>query len=270
MHSKVIIASLVCMLAASFNCGNRTIISHAQKDEPIAEETVSRAPNDEQTDVWIPDETGNAGQPFNATISLEKEHSNFGIIQKSSSLNVQCSFYGNYASVRITPPNLSGDYFVKFGYTYGSTPVVLSTIYVICINGHYSVSSISKDDARASYFRNYVATSSELSHISSQDQFNYNSGNYTAYNPARFNAEKKYSEYISGGRDDVEVSVVRTQKTNSYPSSTKLVLHANWIDTNGVSHPLVGVRADFIRKDLLIGSGVQGAPGWTKRKLRLL
>ena len=254
MHSKVIIASLICMLAATFHCGNRTIPNFAQKDEPVAEETISRAPNDEQTDVWIPDETGNAGQPFDATISLEKERSNFGIIQKSSSLNVQCSFYGDYASVRITPPNLSGDYFVKFGYTYGSTPVVLSTIYVICINGHYSVSSLSVDDARASYFRNYVATSSELSYISNRDQFNYKSGNYTAYNTARFNAEKKYSEYISGGRDDVEFGATMTSRSG-FGIATKLVLHASWIDTNGTSHPLAGVRADFMLKNTLLNSG---------------
>ena len=242
------------MLAATFNCGNRTIPNFAQKDEPVAKETISRAPNDEQTDIWISDETGDTGRTFDVTISFEKEHSNFGIIQKSSSLNVQCSFYGDYASVRITPPNLSGDYFVKFGYMNGSTQVVMTTIYVCCGDGHYAASYLSYDDAKASYYRNYVATSSALSYISNRDTFNYKAGYYNAYNPARYNAEKNYSDYISGGRDDVEIEAVRTPSTNPN-SSTKLILHANWIDTNGVSHPLSGVRADFILTNQLADSG---------------
>lgn len=254
MHSKVIITSLVCMLAASFNCGNKAAPTFAQKDEPVVEEMTCRAPNDYQKSVWISNETGNAGSSFNATISFEKEYSSFGILSRSSSLGVQYSFYGTYASVRITTPNSSGDYFVKFGYGYGSTQVVLATIYVCCNEGHYVTSYLSYDDARASYYRNYVASSSILSYISNRDTFNYKTGNYSVYNPARYSAEKNYSDYISGGRDDVEIEAVRTQKTNSN-SSTKLILHANWIDTNGVSHPLVGVRADFILTNQLADSG---------------
>ena len=253
MHSKVIIASLVCLFASSFNLGNKTVPNYAQKDEPIAKETVSRAPNDYQKSVWISEETGNAGRSFNASIDFEREYSNFGIIQKSPSLGVQCTSYGNYASVRITTPNSSGDYYVKFGYTENYRQVVLATIYVICSNGHYSASSLSKDDARANFYRNYVANSSELSYISGRDQFNFNGGNYTAYNPARYNAEKNYSDYISGGRDDVESWTAMTPKSGF--GITTLVLHANWIDVNGVSHPLAGVRADFIKNNSLLGLG---------------
>ena len=46
MHSKVIIASLVCVLAASFNAGRGITSNSAEVIQPEVKETVNHAPND--------------------------------------------------------------------------------------------------------------------------------------------------------------------------------------------------------------------------------
>lgn len=249
MHSKVIITSLVCMLAGSLNFSKGATTAFAEKEvEPIVQETVNHAPNDYPTRVSFANQDGLAGTQLYATIDFEKSQPDFRILQKSGGIDVDYDFYQYYSDVGIMVPTTPGLYSVKFGYYSGTKQNILAKIFIYTDGNHYCASSNSENEVKARFFHQHRATQEELEYISYRDYANYKYGEYNAYNTARYDAEKRYSTFVYGNTQDVVTN------TTVYPhwggsTTTYLILHAFWTDINGVNHPLKGVRTDFISKD---------------------
>ena len=252
MHSKVIIASLVCVLAASFNAGRGIKANSAEAVQPEVRETVSRAPNDYQKNYWFSEQEGDTLYQFTVTIDFEKEYQNFQILRNDDDIEVNYTFYGDYADIRMTAPDSDGGHFVEFGYRSGSKNIVLATIYVYVRLGNYAASAYSMDDAKSRLFRYQEMTYDEREKISYRDESNFKYGYYTVYDPSRYNAEAHHADYVYGGSDyDYDFST--SPRGNS--TTIKLILHANWVDKNYNVYPLKGIRADFMTQNSLLGQG---------------
>ena len=252
MHSKVIIASLVCVLAASFNAGKGITANSAEAIRPEVKETVSRAPNDYQKNYWFSEQEGDTLYQFTVTIDFEKEYQSFQILRNDDDIEVNYTFYGDYADIRMTAPDSDGGHFVEFGYRSGSKNIVLATIYVYVRLGNYAASAYSMDDAKSRLFRYQEMTYDEREKISYRDESNFKYGYYTVYDPSRYNAEAHHADYVYGGSDyDYDFST--SPRGNS--TTIKLILHANWVDKNYNVYPLKGIRADFMTQNSLLGQG---------------
>ena len=252
MHSKVIIASLVCVLAASFNAGKGITANSAEAIQPEVRETVSRAPNDYQKNYWFSEQEGDTLYQFTVTIDFEKEYQSFQILRNDDDIEVNYTFYGDYADIRMTAPDSDGGHFVEFGYRSGSKNIVLATIYVYVRLGNYAASAYSMDDAKSRLFRYQEMTYDEREKISYRDESNFKYGYYTVYDPSRYNAEAHHADYVYGGSDyDYDFST--SPRGNS--TTIKLILHANWVDKNYNVYPLKGIRADFMTQNSLLGQG---------------
>ena len=252
MHSKVIIASLVCVLAASFNAGRGITSNSAEAIQPEVKETVNHAPNDYQKNYWFSEQEGDTLYQFTVTVSFEKEYQNFQILRNDDDIEASYSFYDDYAEITITAPDSDGGHFVQFGYRSGSKNIVLTTIYIYVRLGNYAASAYSMDDAKSRLFRYQEMTYAEQDKISYRDDTNFKYGYYTAYDPSRYNAEAHHANYVYGG-SDYDYDFLTFPRANS--STTKLILHANWVDEDGYTHPLAGVRADFMTQYSLLGQG---------------
>ena len=256
MHSKVIIASLVCMLAASFNCNKGLTHFVTKNNGVIAKEIVSRAPNDYQGDIWLSTNDGNAGDSFRVSLSFEKEWPGCEILSKSSGLTANCSFYGTYAEVNITTATSSGNKNVKIGYRLDSQQIVLATIYIYSDGVHYCASPCSPNEAKSMFFKYHVATSEECGNISYRDYFNFKYDSYNPYETAKYETEKHYTDYVYGSTSDVMVDVVTSPHNTSSSSDTRLVMHTMWVDSMGVCYPLSGIKVDFLQQNYnLLGQG---------------
>ena len=252
MHSKVIIASLVCVLAASFNAGRGITSNSAEAIQPEVKETVNHAPNDYQKNYWFSEQEGDTGYQFEVTVSFEKEYQSFQILSNERNVDVSYSFYGDYANITIEAPTSDGEHIVQFGYRSGSKNIVLTTIYIYTRLGNYAASAYSMDDAKSRLFRYQEMTYAEQDKISYRDETNFKYGYYTAYDPSRYNAEAHHANYVYGG-SDYDYDFLTFPRANS--STTKLILHANWVDKDGRTHPLAGVKADFMTQYSLLGQG---------------
>ena len=252
MHSKVIIASLVCVLAASFNAGRGITSNSAEAIQPEVKETVNHAPNDYQKNYWFSEQEGDTLYQFTVTVSFEKEYQNFQILRNDDDIEASYSFYDDYAEITITAPDSDGGHFIQFGYRSGSKNIVLTTIYVYVRLGNYAASAYSMDDAKSRLFRYQEMTYAEQDKISYRDDTNFKYGYYTAYDPSRYSAEAHHANYVYGG-SDYDYDFLTFPRANS--STTKLILHANWVDNEGYTHPLAGVRADFMTQYSLLGQG---------------
>ena len=252
MHSKVIIASLVCALAASFNAGRGITANSAEAIQPEVKETVNHAPNDYQKNYWFSEQEGDTLYQFTVTVSFEKEYQNFQILRNDDDIEVSYSFYDDYAEITITAPDSNGGHFIQFGYRSGSKNIVLTTIYIYVRLGNYAASAYSMDDAKSRLFRYQEMTYDEREKISYRDESNFSYGYYTAYDPSRYTAEVHHANYVYGA-SDYDYDFLTSPRANS--STTKLILHANWVDKDGHYHPLAGVRADFMTQYSLLGQG---------------
>ena len=258
MHSKVIIASLACILAVNLNIGRSITSNSVEKGvEPVAQETTQHAPNDFPRHISISSEDGMAGDSFSATINYEREYPGFQVLEKSTELSVSYHSYEFYADTYITTPTSSGTYFVKFGYYSESRQVVLASIYIYSDGNYYCASSKSIYEAKSRFFHYHRATYEENEYISYRDNFHYNGyyydADYNAYDPYRFSAEARCANFVYGGSNDVSVDFLPFGVGSS--SVIYLKLHATWIDSNNHYHPLAGVRADFIAQNSLLGQG---------------
>ncbi len=254
MHSKVIIASLACILAGTIATGKGMTPSLAEnKNDPPLEEKVDHAPNDFPRHVWISSNDGTAGDSFDVDINFETEYPGFQVLSKSPELGITYRTYGDYVSATITTSRSSGEFFVEFGYYSGFDHIVLSTIYVYSDGNYYCASSNSKNEAKSRFFHYHNATYEENDSISYRDQTYFNSGYYNAYDVSKYSAEQRHANFVYGGSRDVSIDFLPFSGGNS--SIIKLILHTNWIDSEGHSHPLTGVRADFFTSSSLLGQG---------------
>ena len=181
MHSKVIITSLVCMLAGSLNFSKGATTAFAEKEvEPIVQETVNHAPNDYPTRVSFANQDGLAGTQLYATIDFEKSQPDFRILQKSGGIDVDYDFYQYYSDVGIMVPTTPGLYSVKFGYCFGIKQIILAKIFIYTDGNHYCASSNSENEVKARFFHQHRATQEELEYISYRDYANYKYGEYNS------------------------------------------------------------------------------------------
>ena len=167
MHSKVIIASLVCALATSFNNG-KFIANPFSKASHSVEEGVSCAPNDYHQEVDIANPCGNAGTTVLVTLNCENPFgSGVGIDDATEGLNIHYSIFTSQNRVEFTVvvPTQAGDYFVKFGDWSWGKYVPLGSVYIYSNGSRYYASSLSANDARAKFFMEYMVTDTERSFL---------------------------------------------------------------------------------------------------------
>ncbi len=258
MHSKVIIASLACILAGTIATGKGMTPSLAEyKNNPLIEEKMDHAPNDFPRHVWISNNDGAAGDSFDVDISFETEYPGFQVLSKSPELGITNRTYSNYATATITTSRSFGEFYVEFGYYSGFDQVVLANIYVYSDGNYYCASSNSIFEAKSRFFHYHKATYEENEYISYRDEFNYNGyyydANYNAYDPNKFSAETRHSNFVYGNSNDVSVNFLPSTGGNG--SIVYLKLHTTWVDSDNRHHPLSGVRADFIAKNSLLNQG---------------
>ena len=138
MHSKVIIASLACVMAASFANGRVSNASVAKAPQLKAQETsCCNAPNEGGIIPALYADTPYQNNDFCVFLQgLEYQSEladHLGVIRRSSSsLNVWTGYnpaYGHYFDV--SQPSTDGDYYV----TMGSMGRELATLYICRKNG---------------------------------------------------------------------------------------------------------------------------------------
>ena len=246
MHSKVIIASLVCALAASFNVGGK-IANSSNKVAVDTKGTVSCAPNDEQNYFELNSDDGRAGETIEANLHYEGTISNFRLLYKSSALQVTTNGY--HAS--IVAPTSSGDYYAIFSYTTNGRTCI-RTIYVYSNGTYYGASAFSKHDARSKFFVNHNATY----YLPSNNY--YEAYEMYSYSSERIDAEINFANFVYSGSDDISTSVTSSTASSD---NVRLRVIAKWYEPNGsTSHPLVGIGTNFVTTNgtiLNAGNGFQ-------------
>jgi len=194
MHSKVIIASLVCVLAASFNAG-KGITSNFARPTKQTEVTIDHAPNDDQTYFSISGEDSYAGDQVCADFNHEEPLSTLYLYQYSPGVtaNVSLSSDGVWSTVYVNIPQQAGDYFATFAYRYiGETTTRKKTIYVRSDGTYQYASSLSADDARGQFFYHHVASSEERDFLSYREEYSFDySPNRSAPNRANTGTKTK-------------------------------------------------------------------------------
>lgn len=219
MHSKVIIASLVCVLAASFN-GNRSINVAETPNLRTEEKMYANAPNEERREITFSQDIVDCGSPFIVSFGIYASESLYDSFHRwinPSNLNVEYMYYSNGGvGAYIESPTSNGETFISFiagGKEYG-------TIYIYTQNGHSCASSSSANDARAKYFMEFVATSSDKNYYPCDSVTDITTS-------AAYNAVKKYSNYVYGN-SDITASVSAPTKTTSGESSIPVAIHVDW------------------------------------------
>ena len=284
MHSKVIIASLICALAASFNNGKFVTNSFSKTNHSV-EGGVSCAPNEEHATITIDNPCGNAGVTFSATIECGHYLGSGVTVANCTPGFYVTNFVQNYSvTVILVVPNQPGDYVIEYVDNSFGQNIKLGKVYAFSDGVHYYASSLSANDARARFFMEYMATSTEIGFLDNGREYysvpetlniaRNNSSNGTAvlsneverlvdriakpfdpqipivsnnpkyYAPTMFDAEKRFGEFVYGTRD---ITTTRSITSSiGYNRSTTLRLHVNWVDKDGNSHPLSGMYADFL------------------------
>lgn len=239
MHSKVIIASLVCVLAAGLS-GGKLSAKPIERVSAEAESTVNCAPNDEQNYFYLNGDNGSCGNTIYANLEYEGTITNFRLLYKSSALQVTTNTSGYYAN--ITVPSSSGEYSATFGYTTNGRSRQ-RTIYVYSNGTYYYASMLSKYDARAKFFMNYSGSSNDRYWLSGRDwTYDY----YSSLDMDLLDAEKRYGDFVYSGTSDMSLS---TNTQNSSSNYVTLKIYATWYEPNGNSHPLMGIRANFFNSN---------------------
>ena len=215
MHSKVIIASLVCMLAASFG-GNRTA-NHAEVMQPKAEEVAScAAPNDGLIDVALYADTPYQGNDFCAFIRGIEYQSGLEnaltVISNPNNLSTAIGYhpaYGHYFNV--AQPTSDGDYYATMG-AYGKG---IATIYIFRKNGVCYGSVYSKNDARDKY---YAATNPSI----------YQTATHFQASSSGFTAVKDYTNLVYGS-DDISTGMnVSSRPSGEANTGTTIKITVKW------------------------------------------
>ena len=243
MHSKIIIASLVCALAAGF--GNLKSENTAQPIKTITEETkCCSAPNEHHASVYVSNERGTiaAGGWFEIITDIQIKNKAWNTITSCDDPYSLLEGYFSYCGdlgVTINIPSNNGDYYIGFGIDGGE----VAKVYIFVRQGLASVSTLSKSDARAKYFMDYEATSTEKNILRG---FAYGYSETTI-----FDAEKRYGNFVYGNND---VRTTLNCPKNNTPIMTQILtqpsvginIHATWYDKNGAPHPLVGVKTEIL------------------------
>ena len=283
MHSKVIIASLICMLAANF--GNGKIANLAKNDAPKANDVVCNAPNDRHAKVTLVEDRGAiiANGWFEIIVDVPAASPAYNTVtRRIDPYDLIEGYFSQDGKLGITIniPSDDGDYYI--GFEISGKEIAKEFIFVK--DGKASLSSKSKYDARSQYFMDYVATDYDKRKLYDQDEF-INPGFHGGLNlPAQqpkalvkernFNAhvdedllagrigdiifdpfpeiarlanradiEKKYNNFVYNDVDDVYNDV--TFYSNSSNSGTGVNVYTYWVDSNGNAHLMNDVEVNL-------------------------
>ena len=254
MHSKVIIASLVCMLAASFgNSRTMNVTKPTQFKEPKM--SCCNAPNEDGINAVLYADMPYQNNDFCLFLQgLEYQSemaSHMDLLGKSPELRVYplaySGIYGYYYNIE--QPQNDGDYYARFGV--GQKEV--ATVYIYRSNGISYGSVLSKYDARAKYFKNQVATSSEL---------NYYPDSWgevkTINSTAVINAIKHYGTYVYSGTSDITMGLSTTQRSgwNDFGSNLSIKVHVEMYK-NGTFYPVESARVRLFSSGTEVATGVR-------------
>ena len=255
MHSKVIIASLACILAATF--GNTRTANVTKAQEIRAEKaTCYNAPNEDGVTINFREDkiVYTEYQSYTVIFNLYYTDSicqGFQVINDPYNLfdsffyfsNGQLGAYVNFPSSGITETYVS----------FGKNGKEMVRMY-IHTNGSYSCASgASYYDARAKYYMWQVATSSEKSYYPQ-----YWGNNFTLNSNASVNAIKHYGDYVYGtGTSDITTTRTTTSRSgwNDYGSNLSIKVHVEWYN-NGQAYPVESARVKLFSKGSQITSGV--------------
>ena len=258
MHSKVIIASLACVMAASFANGRVSNASVAKAPQLKAQETrCCNAPNEDGINAVLYADTpyqNNDFCLFYQGLEYQSElASHVDVLHKSPELRIYSlgysPVYGYYQN--IAQPEADGDYFA----TFGSMGKTLATVYIYRSNGKCYGSVLSKFDARAKYYMNEVATSTEQNYYPQSW-----GGSVTLNSTTAINAVKHYGTYVYSGTSDMTMSLSTTQRSgwNDFGSNLSIKVQVEMYK-NGTVYPVESARVR------LFTSGTEITPGTTKR-----
>lgn len=180
MHTKVIIASLICALAANSNVGKAFFRNIEKAGKTNMSGIVCDAPNAENGYFNITTDFANAGEEIEGEYIFEAGTiGEFRIIssQTSSALQARTITRDGSIFVRVTIPQVQGDYKVTFGrFNYYNASNGIMYIYSDGTKG--VASSLSADDAREKFFFRYVASRScKFELLNKQYDFNLDLGN---------------------------------------------------------------------------------------------
>lgn len=254
MHSKVIIASLVCMFAATFgNSRTMNVAKPTQFKEPKM--SCCNAPNEDGINAVLYADAPYQNNDFCLFLQgLEYQSemaSHMDLLGKSPELRVYplaySGIYGYYYNIE--QPQNDGDYYARFGI--GQKEV--ATVYIYRSNGICYGSVLSKFDARAKYFKNQVATSSEL---------NYYPDSWgevkTINSTAAINAIKHYGTYVYSGTSDITMGLSTTQRSgwNDFGSNLSIKVHVEMYK-NGTFYPVESARVRLFSSGTEVATGVR-------------
>lgn len=276
MHSKVIIASLVCLMASSFGNLRNAEISKSilNKAETMS---ICRAPNDEINYFSIEDTAVHSGDIIKAVFETEGSPY-FTVLEKSQELSVSISTENDKRIAIIQSSSQSGEYYVSF--KVGTKKV--GTVYIYSDGIHDCASSLSFNDARSAFFMKYVASFEErmllgemmtpiigpksgLDKVTIKNNAGINKGGITlpdldSTSVTKFDAQKHYTDFVYGGDNDIAISSVFTPKTGSTSVSTKIRIHANWYDQNNNYHPLQNTKFELKIGDTFLTTSATMGP----------
>ena len=169
MHSKVIVASLVCMLAASFGAGNR-ITSDIKKANYKPESNVCLAPNDDGGSISFVNQITSAEDECRAIFTCGDTINSVRVIKSTSGVTANSMIVGEDARLFISTRNTSkANQAILFAFNVGmkarTSRTIRKTIYIHYENGVCCYSALSYSDAKTMYFMNYVATADQLAEL---------------------------------------------------------------------------------------------------------
>ena len=169
MHSKVIVASLVCMLAASFGAGNK-ITSAIKQTNYKAENNVCLAPNDDGGNLEFVNPMIAVGDECRAIFSCGDTINSARVVKSTTGITVNFAFVGDDIRVCITTnnrtkPNQAVAISFNVGMKKLASRTITRTIYIHVEDGVSCYSALSYSDAKTMYFMNYVATADQLAEL---------------------------------------------------------------------------------------------------------
>ena len=168
MHSKVIVASLVCMLAASFGAGNK-ITSGIKQTNYKLKNNVCLAPNDDGGSISIINPMVSVDDECRAIFTCGDTINSVRVIKSTKGVSVSSAIVGDDARLFISTTNKTRpNQAVVVGFIVGRKSLqrtIKKTIYIHFENGTCCYSALSYSDAKTMYFMNYVATAEQLAEL---------------------------------------------------------------------------------------------------------
>ena len=285
MHSKVIIASLVCILAASF--GDVKVLNVFNKTQANENEiSCSNAPNDHHANLSLFEGRGEivAGGWFDVITDIQAKSPAWSTIsQKDDPFSLLEGYYSRNGQLipTINIPSANGDYYIGFridGYE-------VAKVYIFVKDGSASVSFLSKFDARSKYFMQYVASEDELEFFPEEPLPPIGGGDgpihtnslalMNGFEPdthihgfkdgfeigidlprviqdeaTRFSTFKHYNSFVYGNTNDIVVNRDTTAwKKRESRNGTDIIVHAKWYDQDGYDYPLQFARLDILNNE---------------------